>query len=298
LNRWAALTVCAGLVQAGVAAAAPCVSEAFDQPMPGATSVVTRRADVPSPQFPGLWQEGVFGGYFYALFANGEGALQAAPDSPEWVITFVCDEFAKTCERVQEGGEPPPDTAALVDRLERCFISPETAGEPIAPPAPPPVVEAPITEVAPVAPVPEASVDTPMPDAPLPMVVVPEPDTAPTPAEAPPPPSTEAPVEAAAPAAEKPVETVAPEADPAPVTVVAVQEPPPCGLATLPQGPDGITLQRLVVLAGANPGPIDGFPGKRTRAAIIELLGERGATLPVDEAIIALDQLVCAPKTE
>lgn len=195
--------------------------------MPGATNVVTRQVDVPSPQFPGLWQEGVIAGYFYMLFANGEGVLQSARDAPDWAITFTCDEATKTCETVQERNEAPADAAAIKERLERCFIAPETAGEPIASAAPPQILEA----LAP--------------------------DTLPVKTEAP---------------------------------------PSPCGLGAVPEGPQGKTLQRLVVLGGADPGPIDGFLGKRTQAAIVELLGQKAQTMPIPEAIIALDQLLCGQK--
>lgn len=214
--------------------------------MPGATNVVTRRVDVPSPQFPGLWQEGVIGGYYYKLFANGEGVLQAAPDTPDWAINIICDEVANTCEKVPEGTPAPPEALAIVDRLERCFVAPETAQE-----IPPPPVVAPPEPLA------------------VGLPTAAEPALEPTP----------------------PVVEAIPAPEPAPPLV-------PCGLNAIPAGAEGITLQRLLVLGGANPGPIDGFPGKRTRTAIIELLGETGADMPVPAAIVALDQLLCKPKPE
>jgi hypothetical protein len=202
--------------------------------------VVTRHVDIPSPQFPGLWQEGVIGGYFYTLFANGEGVLQAAPYEPGWAINIICNETAKTCERMPEGLPAPADALAIVDLLERCFIAPETAQDIVQPAvvtSPEPVVE-PVSKPVP----------TPVAGA------TPEPTT------------------------ESPAPSI------------------PCGLNAIPEGAEGITIQRLLLLGGADPGPIDGFPGNRTRTAIIELLGEKAADMPIPAAIVALDQLLCRAK--
>ncbi len=220
MNVRALFGVCALLAQTSIAEAEPCVSAAFDQPVPGAVSVVTHRVDVPSPQFPGLWQEGVLGGYFYTLFANGEGLLQSSRKNPDWQITFTCDDETKTCVRSHQGSPAPAETAVIADKLEQCLVSPQSVKE-VAAPAPqktPPVVDA----------------------------------TSPA------------------------------------------FTPPPCGLKAIAAGAEGITLQRLLVLGGADPGPIDGYPGKRTETAIVELLGAEGANLSIADAIVALDQLLCS----
>jgi hypothetical protein len=256
LRGWAFLTVCASFAQAGFAAAEPCVSDTFDRPLPRATNVLTRRVDIPSPQFPGLWQEGIIGGYFYTLFANGEGVLQATPDEPGWAINIICDEAAKTCERVPEGLPAPADALAIVDLLERCYISPETAQDIVQPTvvaSPEPIVE-PVSEPTPVSE----------------PITVADPTTA-----AEPTPVAEA--------------TSAPTTEPPPPSI-------PCGLNAIPEGAEGITVQRLLLLGGADPGPIDGFPGNRTRTAIVELLGEKAADMPIPAAIITLDQLLCESK--
>ena len=88
-----------------------------------------------------------------------------------------------------------------------------------------------------------------------------------------------------------------PEMTAAPAATPTTQAAPPetCGLAALPQGEPGITLQRLLARAGADPGPIDGFPGKRTQAAVVQILGPSGATMPLTETIAALDHVLCAP---
>ncbi|WP_197087250.1 hypothetical protein [Pseudorhodobacter wandonensis] len=161
-----------------------------------------------------------------------------------------------------EGLPAPADALAIIDLLERCFIAPETAQDIVQPTvvtSPEPIVE-PVSEPAPV------SEATP--------VAEPAPVSEPTTAAEP---------------------TPTAEATSAPTT-----EPPappvPCGLNAIPEGAEGITVQRLLLLGGADPGPIDGFPGKRTRTAIVELLGEKAADMPIPATIIALDQLLCGEK--
>jgi hypothetical protein len=195
--------------------------------------VVTRRVDVPSPQFPGLWQQGLIGGYFYTLFANGEGLLQSSRETPDWAITFSCDAETGTCNRTQSEGTAPAEASAIVHQLEQCMNGIEVTTEPPAP------------QVA---------------EPPAPTV------------EEPPAPTVTEPIE--------------------PTVVEAA--PPPCGLKAIPEGAEGLTVQRLVVLAGADPGPLDGYPGKLTQTAIAQLLGPKANGLSLADTIIALDQLLCS----
>jgi hypothetical protein len=66
-----------------------------------------------------------------------------------------------------------------------------------------------------------------------------------------------------------------------------------CASETSAKEPEGVTVQKLLTLAGADPGPIDGFPGKRTRAAIVNLFGEEGQKMTIATAISKLKQMVC-----
>lgn len=186
------------------AVAEPCVSATFDVPLPGAIDVVTRHADVPSPQFPGLWQEGRLEGYFYTLYANGEAVLKSRRNAPAWEFKVVCDAEQVDCS-ISVNGLPPDDAKPLADVLALCL-----QGRPLI--------------------------------------------------------------------AEEP-QQAEPEA--------------PCGLATVEDGPEGMVLQRLLVAAGADPGPVDGFVGNGTRKAIAEILGESSRGLAIDDAIVALDLLMC-----
>lgn len=77
-------------------------------------------------------------------------------------------------------------------------------------------------------------------------------------------------------------------------TDVPPDDPASCGLADLPEGPPGLTLQRLLVKAGADPGPLDGIAGRKTYRALAEVLGETLAPqLREAEAIEALDKALC-----
>ncbi|WP_299031624.1 peptidoglycan-binding domain-containing protein [uncultured Sulfitobacter sp.] len=188
----------------GSAGAEPCVLATFDKPLEWATSVVTRHADVPSPQFPGLWQEGVLDGYFYTVFANGEGTVASAQSRPDWKIRISCPAEEASCGFAAEG--TPPETANRVADVVAQCLKGEAAPEDQA--------------------------------------VPPEPAA-------------------------------------------------PCGLATLEGGSNGKLLQRLLIIAGADPGPVDGFVGNDTRKALSEVLGTSAATLETTQALAALDAFLC-----
>ncbi|WP_417270981.1 peptidoglycan-binding domain-containing protein [Celeribacter sp.] len=83
------------------------------------------------------------------------------------------------------------------------------------------------------------------------------------------------------------------EADEVTDSAIEVVDAPPCGLATLPEGTQGQDLQQLLVLAGADPGWIDGIVGPRTRRAIVEILGPLEGPVDVPNAIAELDAVLC-----
>ena len=118
--------------------AEPCVSATFDKPLEGASSVITRQVDVPSPQFPGLWQEGILNGYFYAIYANGEAEVKAARSAQDWTLKVSCQSAEDGCERSQTG-TPPEDAIATLEVLQQCLggaVVPAPAPAPEEPPAP------------------------------------------------------------------------------------------------------------------------------------------------------------------
>lgn len=225
------LGLLAGIMATTQGAAEPCVGDSFDRPFPGATSVETRFADIPSPNFPGLWQEGRIDGYPYRIYANGEASLQDGGSDPLWSIDVLCPGDSDNCTQ-SVTGTPPEVALGIATRLGLCFVAPDRAAVPVAPPpAPPPVTVTP--EAAP----------------------------------------SEPPV--AAP------------------TVTAPKVTAPCGLAALPEGEPGITLQLLLVAAGGDPGPIDGLPGALTRDALGQILGPEAEGLTAEAAIAALDAFLC-----
>jgi len=110
----------AGMCNAGLALAEPCVSATFDTPLAGATGVVTRQVDVPSPQFPGLWQEGQLNGFFYALYANGEAVVSGQTDTPVWAIVVNCNVSTEDCALATDGA-PPEGAQAVATVLAHCL---------------------------------------------------------------------------------------------------------------------------------------------------------------------------------
>lgn len=192
--------------------AEPCVTATFDIPLAGAEDVVTKLVDVPSPQFPGLWQEGSINDFFYTLYANGEGILRPTRNSTEWQISIKCELGSETCA-IAETGEPSTDGVETAAHLAACLRGIEV------------------------------------------------------------------------PAAEEP---------PAPAIEIVESTPPePCGKAAIPRGDVGVTLQRLLVLAGGDPGPIDGYPGELTQTALVSILGEDARALDAAKAVAAMDDYLC-----
>ncbi|CAN0586413.1 unnamed protein product, partial [Ectocarpus sp. 12 AP-2014] len=119
--KWLSVSALLALVcSVAQSQAEPCVSATFDVPFPGATDVVTLHADVPSPQFPGLWQEGVVDGFFYALYANGEGYLRSSRDIAEWNIQFTCDAGETDCS-IATNGAPPDNARETANMLAFCM---------------------------------------------------------------------------------------------------------------------------------------------------------------------------------
>ncbi|MDP2520885.1 peptidoglycan-binding domain-containing protein [Shimia thalassica] len=205
------------------------MSRTFDRPFPDAVNVTTRYADVPSPRFPGLWQEGWIAGSFYRIWSNNEAVLQAGPRDPEWTIEIKCGDDLGQCMESREG--PVPQDAGLIARdLAACLVDAEFSGR-----EPEPVVES----------IPVFDVGTSF--------------------------TSETTIDAA--------EEMLP--------------PLPCGLQKIPEGSVGLTLQRLLIEAGGDPGPLDGFPGARTRRALVDVLGVSAAGLSETEAIKALDRHLC-----
>lgn len=223
-----AFTLC---IAASAVQATPCVGSDFTTPFPGASNVTTHVVDVPSPRFPGFWQEGTKDGYFYTLFANGDAVLTAGRDST-WQIAYGCDAALGECAAQIEG--TPPDAAMQVaEQLKQCMLEGEVS-QPVEEPEPAPVEAAPSEE--------EVASD----------------------------PSVE------------------------PVPPIPPQVSETCIVDTIDDENPTRQLQRMLVEAGADPGPLDGIPGAMTTNALIGILGETAAQLPTEDAIVALRELICS----
>ncbi|MBU2867240.1 peptidoglycan-binding domain-containing protein [Pacificibacter marinus] len=251
--------LCALLLQIQPVMAETCVGPAMDRAFPGATSVETRHVDVPSPNFPGLWQEGFIFGYFYQIFANDEAVLAESKSAPDWSIAITCVD--EVCHR-DVAGTPNEGTANIADLLASCLRDPNLSTE---------AVEQKLS-------LSERAVNTegqthaltqPL----LASSVEDKPEA----------------IEQEA-AANEAAENEAVQPQGKDIEIAAAE---PCGLAALPEGTPGITVQRLLTLAGANPGPIDGIIGGMTRAAISEVLGEPQETLDLPQVISELNALLC-----
>lgn len=72
---------------------------------------------------------------------------------------------------------------------------------------------------------------------------------------------------------------------------ITTQEP--CGRALVSEQPETIALQRLIALAGGDPGPADGIIGPLTQEALKDVLGEKAGDLYISDAITQLDTLLC-----
>lgn len=84
---------------------------------------------------------------------------------------------------------------------------------------------------------------------------------------------------------------VQPDAAPEP------QTPEPdtaCGAAITNEATDIATLQRLLVLLGEDPGPVDGFLGPQTFAAMEAFVTDPSWSTPIPELVTVLSQMHCA----
>jgi hypothetical protein len=213
LNFWGASLIFCACVYASTGAATPCVGDSFDQPIPGATDVVIRHSDIPSSQFPGLWQEGRIEGLSYRLFANGDGDIRSDNrETREWQIAFVCSGETEGCVETIDG-RPPEAAASISASLQSCFLGEELV-----------VPDIPELE-------PEVAQDTKLATS--------------------------------------------------------------CDIALLPDDSDEVSVQKLLTIAGADPGPADGLIGPQTLDAFAEVTGESVETFDLSSATLTLVTLIC-----
>ncbi|APX24097.1 MAG: hypothetical protein CML50_12880 [Rhodobacteraceae bacterium] len=119
--RSAALLILATLPLPCFGQQAPCVGSGFDLPLPGASAVERRSADVPSARYAGIWQEGRVAGYVYQLSSDLSAMLAPTRNAPDWQITVMCDATEDRCDQTRVGAVP--DAALPVaDMLGQCLL--------------------------------------------------------------------------------------------------------------------------------------------------------------------------------
>lgn len=231
-------------VGATAAAAEPCVSPRFDQPLPGAENVVSHVSDVPSARFPAFWQTGTLDGARYTIFSTAEGRLRPLDQRQDWDLDITCDVAGQSCTTAARGVVPNA-ARATADWIGQCLISADPTPQPDVPPAP----ETPVA----LPPVPDL-LATNVSGIEAPTQAEPDLDTA------------------------KTVETPVPTA---------------CGVDKTDEATDVATLQRLLTMAGTDPGPVDGFLGPKSFAAMEEFVEGANWGTSISDTIAVLDAHLC-----
>lgn len=81
--------------------------------------------------------------------------------------------------------------------------------------------------------------------------------------------------------------------EPAPQPVVEA-EPEPCGIALIDEEAAIATLQRLLILLGEDPGPVDGFLGPNTFSAMAPFIDNPNWNTPIPDLLIELSIQHCS----
>ena len=67
----------------------------------------------------------------------------------------------------------------------------------------------------------------------------------------------------------------------------------PCGLALVDEKKDVATIQRLLKMAWARTGLVDGIMGRKTKKAIESFVGVSDTSPPTEKVIAHLDSMLC-----
>ncbi|WOI57432.1 hypothetical protein [Palleronia sp. LCG004] len=279
----------AGLALAATGAGAePCVGASYDTPLPGAVEVERMYADVPSPTYPGLWQEGRVAGYVYRIFSNLSATLSDRGENPDWAIDLRCGGDPLACTRnaigaVPERAEPVADEIAACLRGESvnsAILSQPSGTMDGLPLASLPANGAPMESGAGLATAAALAMGEPAPVVRAPSSTPGEPDR----------PSAQNELPTTPPGEEVGGEATRPDAR----LGVSLQPADECGLDGVPrEGTPILVLQRLLDNAGHEIGAIDGLMGPRTRLALDAELGPGSAEMEIEAAITALDAALC-----
>lgn len=83
----------------GATAGRVCPPARLSEPLPGVEEVTLHQSDVSTAQFPGQWQEGVFGEakLAYRLFSDGSGTVSSDLRLRGWHVDFTCNLQTQSC---------------------------------------------------------------------------------------------------------------------------------------------------------------------------------------------------------
>ncbi len=291
-----------------------CPPQSLEEPLPGVREVTLTRTSVSTARFPGLWQDGKYGPaqLSYRLFQDGSGSVAQDLKLRGWHVDFSCDLETRTC--TYEGRSSPPGQAfeaakAIGDCLvaepprskKRPVILPAKA-VPLIRPARPgqnlsPDKVAVALKVAPA----RQKDSTPAPNRP-----VAGPDKKATAATGSgdgkagaKPAASNATVTASTKSSGKPVvKATGKGSSPAapPATLATKKDAPPevrCWADWLPDEPVASRLQRMLLLAGFDAGPVDGHIGRRTQKALRLALPDDPKRDEMEEAVVELRKILC-----
>ena len=231
-------------LQANELQATPCVGSDFATPLPGASNVTAHAVDVPSPLFPGFWQEGTKNGFDYVLYANGDATLQTNEEG-SWRISVSCALDASECA-IEVKGSPTEQAMQVAEQLKQCLQQGEVTEPSHQTEETPDVDRLTNGTTAPVQGV-ESNID-----------------------------------------AGSSTRSLADDS-----LINQTEEKQACGAEAIDDDNATRKLQRMLILADADPGPVDGLPGSMTNSALLDVLGELALQLSTEEAVAAVQRLIC-----
>lgn len=203
-----------------------CVSSTFDKPLPGATDVELRMADVPSALHPVIWQEGSLSGHFYKLFPDGTGSLASSQTRPDWKVEITCDLKDSKCA-YNSSSNAPSSSYDVAKKIGQCLLGKKEISEEIE--ANPEALESEVT-------LKNEAIDS--------------------------------------------IKNKESKID-------------KCEDISVPEEKPEIALQLLLVLAGTDPGPIDGIIGSSTLKALDEVWNMSDPKLNLNDAILGVKKFLC-----
>ena len=282
-----------------------CPPQSLEEPLPGVREVTLTRTSVSTARFPGLWQDGKYGAaqLSYRLFQDGSGSVAQDLKLRGWHVDFSCDLETRTC--TYEGRSSPPGQAfEAAKAIGDCLI----AEPPRSKKRPEILLAKAAAQVPPVG----AGLNHSPGKAAVAPRVEPARQQASAPATNKPaaatrsrdgktgegPTASAATVTASTKSSGNQVVTAPGKASSgtAPAVPAATKAAPAqirCWADWLPEEPVASRLQRMLLLAGFDAGPVDGQVGRRTQKALRLALPDAPKRDAMEEAVVELRKILC-----